>query len=243
MAIAYRSGSTAGNASGGNLTITKPTGTADGDILVAVCYNEISAAAWTAPAGWAQWGTGQAVYNANAWINAYWKRAASEGASWQFNISTTWRVIAVAAFSGALATGDPIDVGPTGAGANDTTPAVATQTTITDNAMMLALHGNYNGAPLTGIASGTTLAQGPYLGGTEIWYAAKTPAGASGATTWTHESLGNGQWASYHLAIKPAAAAATSIKKVAGVEQASIKVAGKVALASIKKMSGVSNVS
>mgnify|MGYP001014348676 CR=1 FL=1 len=40
MAIAYRSGVAAGNASGGNLTINKPSGVVDGDILVVGFYRE-----------------------------------------------------------------------------------------------------------------------------------------------------------------------------------------------------------
>lgn len=203
MAIAYRSGSTAGDASGGNLTITKPTGTVDGDILIAICYNEISASAWTAPSGWAQWGSGQANYVASAWINVYWKRAASEGANYQFSITTTWRIIAMCALSGALASGDPIDVGPAGKTDDSSGVNVDSQNTTVDGAMMLALHGNTSGADITTIESGTVLTQGAELSGSEIWYAVKTLAGATGATLWNASGMSSGVWATLHLAIKP----------------------------------------
>jgi hypothetical protein len=211
MAIAYRSGSTAGNSSGGNLTITKPADTADGDILIAVCYNEISASAWTAPAGWAQWGTGQVNGGANAWINVYWKRASSEGANYTFNISTTWRVIAMGAFSGAIASGDPIDVGPTGDNvggvANDIVRYLSI-TTATANSMRIGLEGNYAGGNDSAGTSG--FAAGAHLGGCEIWYVLQAAAGASGDKI-MGTNIGDNYWSSYHLAIKPATEGATNI--------------------------------
>jgi len=155
MAIAYRSGTTAGNATGTNLTINKPTGTADGDILVVVLYRE--AGSWTLPSGWAQWGSDQRDYNNNLYLTVAWKRASSEGSSYTFNLSTTtWRIAAMGAFSGCLASGDPIDVGPTGRGTNEASgfPIASSITTTTANAMRVALHGNYNGADITVGSSG-----------------------------------------------------------------------------------------
>ena len=204
MAIAYRAGSTAGNATGGDLTVTKPSGTADGDIIVAACYNESGINAWTAPAGWARWGTGKVNFNNNSWIDLYWKRASGEGANYVFLITTTFRTIAMASFSGGLASGDPIDVGPTGDNADTNIPSVNDQTTITDGAMMVATHGNFAGAALS-YTSGTSLSAGANLGGCEIWYGVKTPAGGTGSTLWNGVMV-HGDWASFHFAIKPAAA-------------------------------------
>lgn len=212
MTIAYRAGSTAGNASGGNLTVNKPAGTVDGDILVAVLYRE--AGAWTLPSGWVQWGSDQRDYGNQMYLTVAWKRAASEGASWTFNLSTTtWRAIAVGAFSGALASGDPIDVGPTGNNADTRTPVAASITTATDNAMRIVAHGNYEGLAVAVGTSGMT--RGANIGGTEIWYVLQAAAGASGAKTFATFSGGlNGRWATFHLAIKPAATGTTGTLSV-----------------------------
>ena len=64
MTIAFRAGSatTAGDASGGNLTINKGAGVADGDVLVINLYRE--GGTWTPPdASWHQVGTDQADHN------------------------------------------------------------------------------------------------------------------------------------------------------------------------------------
>lgn len=203
MAIAYRSGSTAGNASGGNLTVNAPAGLTDGDILVAICYNEIGASAWTAPAGWTQWGTGQADFAANAWINVYWKRASGEGSSYTFNISTTWRTISLAAFSGCYQTGDPIQAGPTGLNYSTfISPEGASITTVQNNEMCVFLTANYDGTDVTSGSSGYT--QGAELGGCEIWYNLKVTAGSTGVVVFSRASGQAENWATYHLSLKEA---------------------------------------
>lgn len=214
MTIAYRAGSTAGNASGGNLTINKPTGTLDGDILVAVLYRE--AGTWTLPSGWAQWGSDQRDFGNNMYLTVAWKRASSEGASYTFNLSTTtWRIAAMAAFSGCIASGDPIDVGPTGRGTNENGASVAIPiassiTTTTANAMRVALHANYNGTDVTAGSSGYTA--GAQVGGCEIWYSLQAAAGSSGDKAFAGMSGSDtGKWASFHLALKEAVAGGTSI--------------------------------
>jgi hypothetical protein len=212
MAIAYRSGSTAGNSSGGNLTITKPSGTADGDILIAVCYNEISASAWTPPAGWAQWGTGQVDNLNNCWVNVYWKRASSEGADYTFSIATTWRIIAMAAFSGAIASGNPIDGTPTGYQDNTSAVTAASITTTANNSMRVVGTGNVNGTDINVGTSGMT--QGAELGGTEIWYVIQASAGASGSKAFSFALDGN--WSTMHVGILQAVASTYTLTADSG---------------------------
>lgn len=204
MTIGYRAGTTAGNASGTDLTINKPTGTADGDILVVVLYRE--AGAWTLPSGWAQWGSDQRDFNNNLYLTVAWKRASSEGASYTFSLSTTtWRIAAMGAFSGCLASGDPIDVGPTGRGTNETAgtgiPIASSITTTTANTMRVALHGNFNGADVTVGTSGYSA--GAAVGGCEIWYSLQAATGASGDKTFAgYGGSEQGLWATFHLALK-----------------------------------------
>lgn len=201
----------AGNASGGNLTVTKDASVADGDILVAILYRE--AGSWTLPDGWAQWGSDQVDYNNNMYLTVAWKRASSEGASWTFNLSTTaWRTISIGAFSGCLASGDPIDVGPTGNNGNTLIPIALSVTTTVTNTMLIVTHGNYDGAGVTVGTSG--FAQGAHLGGCEVWYLAQAASGASGNKTFDLDGGTGGNWATLHLALKPATAATSIVPQV-----------------------------
>lgn len=200
MAIAYRAGTTAGNANGGNLTINKPTGTADGDILVVVLYRE--AGTWTLPAGWTQIAD-QANWEGVMTLTMAWKRASSEGSSYTFNLSTTsWRIAAMGAFSGCLASGDPVDVyAANGATAFDEIPDASSITTTVANTMRVCGIGNFNGTDVAVGSSGFT--QGAALGGTELFYAAQAGAGASGVKTFA--TIEDDNWVTIHLALKPAA--------------------------------------
>lgn len=52
----------------GNLTCTEPTGTVEGDLLIAICLHAASATAWTGPSGWTEIGQTSAAGNsASAW--------------------------------------------------------------------------------------------------------------------------------------------------------------------------------
>jgi hypothetical protein len=197
MSIAYRSGSTAGNGSGGDLSVSTPAGVQNGDILIAVLYRE--AGSWTLPAGWTQIGGDQYSYDGWAILSAAWKRASSEGSSYTFQLSaTTWRIAAIAAFSGTVGTGSPVDV-YNYYNANQVDPVAYSLTTSAANDMLVALHGNYDGSDVAAGTSGYT--QGTELGGCEIWYAAQASAGASGNKTFTRSSGVMGSWATFHVAL------------------------------------------
>lgn len=200
MAIAYRSGSTAGGGSGTNLTINKPTGTVDGDILICSFYQEIGATAVTPPEGWTEVAT-QANNNANAWVGSFYKRAASEPASWTWTHNSTWRIGAVACFSGALETGTAYEAAAGNTGAF-TTITVNSITTTVDAAMRAVAMANYTGDNPTGSSTGMT--PGPQLDGCNVWYEAQATAGASGTESFDRSAGGGGDWAVVHLALKPA---------------------------------------
>lgn len=215
MAIAFRAATTAGNASGGNLTINKPTGTVDDDILILCLYRE--AYAWTLPSGFAQVGSDQASNAANMTTTLAWKRAASEGSSYTVNLSgTTWRTAALAAFSGCLTGASPIDTTPTGLGDGHTTSGtdgirLADVTTTVDNAMLIGGSGVYTGTDNTAGSSGYTVAASGQLGGCGIVYKAQASSGATGQITGFGGLAGadTGWWATIHFALKPAVAAAS----------------------------------
>lgn len=204
MAIAYRSGSTAGDSSGGNLTITTPAGTTDNDILIAVLYRE--AGTWTLPAGWTQVGSDQRDFNSQMYLTVAWKRAAGEGANYTFTLSTTtWRTIVIGAFSGCTTSGSPIDTS-VGRGTNESMissgPIATAITTTVANAMRIVAHGNFNGHAVTAGTSGMT--RGAQVGGTEIWYVLQASAGDSGTMQFSgFSATDQGDWATIHLDLIP----------------------------------------
>jgi len=199
MAIAYRAGSSAGNATGTNVTVTKPSGVADGDILLACTYRE--AGAWTLPAGWA-WvnsGTPEQVNNtANAWVGVAWKRASSEGSSYTFNLSTsTWRIVVIGAYSGCATSGNPWNVYGSNSGTLTTVVAPSITTTVA-NTMCVVATANYDGSDVTAGASGYT--QRAELGGDEFFEKATAATGATGTVTLARGGS-PGTSASWHIAL------------------------------------------
>lgn len=114
MAIpVFRALTSGGDSSGTSLTVNRPTGTADNDILIVVIYAEttstISATGWTAD-------TSAGGTNANGAatdfvLRVFWKRASSEPASWSFTWggANIWRGYCCAAYSGGITTGTPVE--------------------------------------------------------------------------------------------------------------------------------------
>lgn len=98
MAWAYVN-ATSNSAAGGStsLTLNKPSGVADGDLLVAVIATS-SNTTFTPPAGW----TSVASYNDGAdtsTIEMWWKIASGEGASWQWTFGSTKAAGGVVAYT------------------------------------------------------------------------------------------------------------------------------------------------
>ena len=210
---------TAGNASGGDLVITKPSGVLDNYTMVVSLYSEFSSTAWTLPTGWAWWmgPTGQDIIvgaTPSAWIFSAWKTASSEPASWTFvHGGTAWRIGAFATFSGAFTGGDPEDsTGPTGNSGiiSDDAPILLSVITNSANDMLIGTSANFSGADLSAGASGMTLAV--QLGGCGIVYELQAAAGASGTKTLSLSA--NSEWSTILQAIKGAVAATSSRSKL-----------------------------
>lgn len=89
MAAAYRSSDGTYNASSNSNTVTKPSSTADGDLMLALVYINDSTATITPPAGWNLLETNNTPQSAKS--SLYWKIASSEGASWTWSFSSTAR--------------------------------------------------------------------------------------------------------------------------------------------------------
>lgn len=138
MAIAYRSHTVQNTSGSGTITIAKPSGVVDGDVLIAFFSEDTDTPRITAPAGWSPMaGTGinadgSIVVGTSAVLQCFYKVASGEGASWGFTPSTSYTgVSGVVAYSGGD-TSTPIDVAAgtsTASGTNHTsasiTPSVA----------------------------------------------------------------------------------------------------------------------
>lgn len=198
MALTYRSNTQAGNASGGSLSVTKPTGVADGDVLVAVGYLESDTNSWTTvPSGWSLVRTNS---NAGAFRQDVWlKRASSEGASWTWApTSSAWRGITVVAYSGQTGSGSTLyDVlGTAEIADGDLLPQAPSVTTTVNNETVLAIHSNYSG--LNSTESGFATTERTDNGIAIISEGTQATAGATGTTGY---STGTVDHASFHLAL------------------------------------------
>lgn len=158
---AYRSSTTAGAATAANITINKPAGVVDNDILIAVISKDATDAI-TAPAGW----TLVQQDTQDTWMLAiYWKRAASEGASWTWTFASTWRDCGVSAWSGGVTVDTPLDPDTPAAIVRSASALAVTctaNTTKTTNTTEIATYTNFSsmdGAAPTGMTSRNSLGE------------------------------------------------------------------------------------
>jgi hypothetical protein len=205
MAIAFRSYSETVYATRTNTTIDKPTGTADGDILIAVIYSENNEVI-TPPADWASFssvGVGWGGKN-----ECYWKRASSEGASWTWTHANQNTQGNVFAYSGCIATGSPIDATVTtndNRGGESTSVVGLSITTSTDNSMACMIWVNTSGSGTHTNPDGWTENGNPLVT-YGILNKTITPAGATGNITITMSV--SSYWATVFTALKVASGAA-----------------------------------
>lgn len=218
MSLAYRSGSfvSAGNASGGNLTLTKPTGTADGDRVVINVYFEPDTCTISISPG-----TWESVTSTNTGafkITTFTKIASSEPASYTISNDVAgdqWRAACGVAYSGGSGSGTLIDATGTGTAQADGA-AITAQTapsidpTSTDTMVVFA-YGNYGGADVTTMTGFCTSLRGS-IGGCVIADAVNATGAATG-TSRPSGGPGTQDYAALHMAIIAdiAGAAATSL--------------------------------
>src|SRR5689334_5397947 len=123
MAVAYRSFAHRSEALGTDPVVTKPTGTADGDLLIAIGVS--NAVSLTAPAGWTT-----PAWSFDGSLPFFWKIASSEPASWTFpNSGSSNAGVAVYCFSG-VDTSNPFNVTPSvgGGGGAFSLPSISPTT-------------------------------------------------------------------------------------------------------------------
>jgi hypothetical protein len=188
-----------------DLVITKPTGTVDNDMLVAVVIWDARSTTITPPSGWTTIATSTTAYG--DWAGGcYRKRASSEGATYTWTMNSYYLAYgSIQRIPGVITTGDPLDSTTSTTASNDggTTISSTSITTGTNNSAVIQLgvtHGDYTSL------SATTLTERLDNGlWTFITGDVQATAGASGAKTGT---LGvSHPWITFMISLKEAAAA------------------------------------
>jgi hypothetical protein len=203
MAYTYRASSSAGNASGAGVTLNKPTGTADGDLLVVVAYLEADTNTWSSVGSGFSSITTQA--NTGSFLlQVWWKWAASEPASWTWTpTSSNWRTVVCAAYSGGGGSGSVPDVsgGSQGDGINPNTSQTAPSVTTTAaNDMLTFAYGNFNGNNVTATTGAATNLRISF-GGVTIADATIATASATGTTAPSAGAVATEDYAAIHAAL------------------------------------------
>lgn len=138
--ITYRSSATA-NASGTSLTIPKPSGVVNGDVMVAtVVWTKTLpwSGSITPPAGW----TSRVVNTPySVRMETFTKVASNEGAGYTFSLPSGSGVGAISAYQGVDNT-NPLDVAAAGRNTGSTLVAAPSLTTVTNNAMLVSAFGS-----------------------------------------------------------------------------------------------------
>jgi hypothetical protein len=202
----FQSYQSASGLSGSSVTVTKPTGTVANDFLLAVIVNEKGTdMVVTAPTGWKL--VGIENYSTSWGMYVFYKIAgASEGANYQFSLSTSAKHIAtVSRFTGV----DPLrPIGGTNgnnnATGNPTAPAI---TTSEDNSTVIFIAANKKNFVFTGTSPSRTQQYNftaadltTYLG--TFIQATAGPTGPSATTGSAGDS-----WSAMHLGLNSAPAA------------------------------------
>ena len=144
---AFRSSASLAYASRTNSTIATPTGVVDDDILIATVFagNLTTAPPVTPPAGWTQIGTTSSPALSGFFANYYvwWKRAAGEPANYTFTHIAAFSTASIVAYSGCIATSNPIDVFSQATGTG-TTASASSITPVSAGDCLLYLGHNWN---------------------------------------------------------------------------------------------------
>lgn len=210
MAIAYRSAGVLSYGSRANSTINKPSGTADGDLLIAqfVLERDGSAHSATPPAGWTllddfTFDAFSAYYR----TYLYWKIAGgSEPSSYTWTHTTGLSSGLLVAYSGVNAS-TPFDVAYSRAdkildGPGDATAIAPSITTVTADTMLLTLRTSWDGNTVS-----PTSGWSERVDSTVVYAQDRTQA-VAGATGTVSLASGNASarvpWVIWQIALRPA---------------------------------------
>lgn len=158
MAIAFGSITTAATTSSGTLSLAKPSGTADGDLLI-YSILEWYSVAQTPLSGFTQFrangarGTGGLTQN----IRSFYRYASSEPANYNHTAgSNGWYQVTMMRVTGAVLSGNPEDVGTVAQSSSAGTTAVGGNLSPTTNGLLVFLVHATVGSPSFTPPSGMT---------------------------------------------------------------------------------------
>ena len=199
MAYSYRASTSQGNASGGALTVNKPSGAVDGDLLVVVAYLESDTNTWSSVGS--GFNSAGSIANTGLFtIQVWWKWASGEPASWTWTPNASnWRTVVCAAYSGGGGSGSAVDVTSSAQAdsvleGSQTAPSVTT--TAADDLLAFG-YGNFGGNNIL-VANGAANNLRVSLGGCTIQDANRASAGATGTSNGTGQ--GTNDYAAMHVA-------------------------------------------
>jgi Bacterial Ig-like domain len=187
-----------------SITITKPTGTVAGDVLVAcLALNGSQVAAGGVPAGWSPIASNVAI--ANPHVFGYYRVAGSaEPADYRWTLSASVTSGAgIARYSGVSAS-TPLDGAASSAsGAAASTATVPGVTTATAGAMLVGCMAMNSSSTTNTITSPAGMTEAWDIGGKrhELADGVQATAGASGAKSWTFSAAR--EWAGWLAALRP----------------------------------------
>lgn len=206
MAVAFRSIISIAYSARTNSVIGQPAGLVNGDIMLATVfvYNDGAARTVTAPAGWTQIGTFTNVADSGSGTGrtyTFWKRAASESGSYTFTHASGSSQAIIEAYSGCIASGNPIDVSGTATGNSSTTTGPSITTTGTDRMLVWRSHDWEGLGALTAPAGMTERFDGLLYSATQLL----TSSGATGTRTQTNGNFNSGYscWGVWMIALIP----------------------------------------
>lgn len=211
MAVAVRSTARSTGSSAASCTVTKPSGTAADDALVALLYRE-SGTAITGPAGWSNDGE-IAVTTSNFWLSLWSKRASSEGANYVWSwTGSVWQQGEIYAVSGAETSGSFYDASPVSAQRNDSSSRLWTNSsidTVSDQCLVVWMGAAFVGVSASGLTQPTNFSidlNGSGTSGEDVVGAslAGNGIGTILAKSAAYDAAGgNGSTGSWLVAIKP----------------------------------------
>ena len=182
-----------------NTVVTKPTGAVNNDILIAAIWVGLTGTAptVTAPAGWTQIGivatSTAAGFGARFYV--YWKRASGEGASYTFTHASAFSLAVMAAYSGCVATGSPIEAFGQNTSTSSVTNAPSVTTQIANDLLLYVSH-NWDTAAALTPPTGMTERQDGLL-----YFADERIS--SGATSSRVQTVASNPWTAFSIALMP----------------------------------------
>lgn len=247
MAVAFRSKTNTVQTADVTITATDPSGAAADDILIAHIYIETTATL-TVPSGWSNTCNGTTMKQINTATGKsynhylYWIRRGSSAPSYTWSWSgTTYCEVVVAAYSGALTSGDPFSFGTTAPKNNTTGSAYpdVSGTTLDANELLIWCGGSWDWGNPTLPSGGFTQRHSPSTSTIFLADKTQTAAGATGTITGGSNSSGSTSTTTVMVGLRPAASGTANVKTVNNITYSSVKTFDNIAVASIKSINSI----